>query len=83
MKRKLPQFGFLALALIGALLLAFCILLPIAASVQSPSLGIIGGADGPTVIMVAGHAPLGWVALAAVLLMAVGIIGFVRLRGKR
>ena len=35
-----------------------------------PSIGIIGGADGPTAVFVSGSLPWGWLAAAALAILA-------------
>lgn len=73
---------FLALALLAAAALGAMLILPLAASTRSPSVGIIGGANGPTVILFAGQTWLGWAICAAIVLLTIGIIGFV-LTGRK
>ena len=68
------------IVIIGVILLAFGVA---AETAQNASLGIIGGADGPTVIMVAGSpgAALG-VIIAGILLIVAGIWFFIRRKRK-
>ena len=92
--RKSPwRFVFLAgavlaggwLVLYGGLQLLANTLPVTVSSGEAASLGIIGGADGPTAIFVTGAAVRGFdwdVFLMAVILM-VGIFGFLRLRKCR
>lgn len=80
------RFAFLAAAVIGALELLgsaaawiFCRLAvaPQFAVGEAASIGIIGGADGPTAIFVAGP---GWTSLMLpLLLLIVGVVGYLRL----
>lgn len=91
--RKSPwRFAFLALALYeaykllgllaGRLAMLFFIMDSTAVSAgESASIGIIGGADGPTAIFVTGS-PLmsvGW----AILLLILGITGYILLRNRK
>lgn len=84
--RKSPwRFVFLAAAVIGGLWLAFGQLLPqllmLILTTEAASLGVIGGADGPTAVFVTTSPRENWwdLILAAALLIA-GIAGFLRLR---
>jgi len=82
--RKSPRWLlFLLLAIAALLIIASCVILPLAASMHMPSLGIIGGADGPTAIFVTGHSPLGWIIAAAAVLLVVGVIGLIKTGSKR
>ena len=47
------------------------------------SIGIIGGADGPTVTFVASSPGAGWLFCGLILLLAAGIFLTVRLRKKK
>lgn len=82
--RKSPwRFLFLAAAVYGGLellgnLCAGVLYLLLCAPSRSASLGIIGGADGPTAVFVTTP---GWTRmLLPVLLIVVGILGYLRLR---
>lgn len=85
--RKNPwRFAFLALALVGfwelaggyilMLILRISSVLPMNAS----SVGVIGGADGPTAIFVTSSVQSWFQYVLAVLMIVVGIVGFVKLR---
>ena len=85
--RKSPwRFLFAALAvyggwkLIGGLAAALLYLSLSDPLSQAASVGIIGGADGPTAIFVTTRVPELYHFVIPALLMAVGIWGFVRLR---
>lgn len=53
-----------------------------AAPVEQAGIGVIGGADGPTVIIVSGS-PEGWITLIAVLaLIVVGVVWLIRRKRK-
>ena len=89
-KRKSPwRFVFLLLALaagydlLGSVLAVFLLLRmgdPVGTVSEAASIGIIGGADGPTAVFVTYSAPNYVQLLAAVLLLAVGIVGYCRLK---
>ena len=85
--RKSPgRFAFLALALVGfwelaggyilMLILRISSVLPMNAS----SVGVIGGADGPTAIFFTSSVQSWFQYVLAVLMIVVGIVGFVKLR---
>ena len=85
--RKNPwRFAFLALAIVGfwelaggyilMLILRISTVLPMNAS----SVGVIGGADGPTAIFVTSNVQSWFHYVLAVLMIVVGIVGFVKLR---
>ena len=84
--RKSPwRFGFAALALYGGWELGTRLLgqllywlFQLQTRQESFSVGVIGGADGPTAVFVTRSAWSHWLLPAA--LLAVGIIGFLRLR---
>ncbi len=78
--RKLIRIAALTALILGGLLLAACIVLPLLLpflSASSPSLGIIGGADGPTAIVVATGTGIHWDLLIAAALLTVGIVGLI------
>ena len=81
-KRKRRSWACLGLAIFSAAVLAYryipqwCAILSAKAS-QSASIGVIGGADGPTAIFVTGgYFPSG----TFIVLLVMGIIGFIALR---
>lgn len=81
--RKSPlRFLFLIPAVLGGVWLITRVLNPIifALSVPSSSVGIIGGADGPTSIYITAQSfnPW-WYLLPALLLIAIGVAGFILL----
>ena len=85
--RKSPwRFGFLALALVGFWELAggylTMLVLGITAAFPSKasSIGAIGGADGPTAIFVTSRVQSWFHWVLAVLMIVVGIAGFLKLR---
>lgn len=88
--RKNPwRFGFLALALVGfwelaggyilMLILRISTVLPMNAS----SVGVIGGADGPTAIFVTSSVQSWFQYVLAVLMIVAGIVGFLKLRNPK
>lgn len=89
--RKSPwRFVFLGIAVAAGLwliyygaiqLLGFIILSR--ANPNAASVGIIGGADGPTAIFVTSHAGIDWDLILVLLLVILGIGGFLRLRKCR
>ncbi len=86
--RKSPwRFLFLAAAVFSGLWLAadaafqMAILSSLEANLgQAGSVGIIGGADGPTAVFLTAKVGFDWNLLLMVLLLAAGIFGFLRLR---
>ena len=86
--RKSPwRYVFLALAILSGLWLAWYLGLTMFAQLlanEAASIGIIGGADGPTAVFVTGvHTGIDWdIVLMAGLLIG-GIAGFLRLRRCR
>lgn len=85
--RKSPwRFVFLAAAVLAGLWLGAYIiveavlLVAIGHQVSGGSLGVIGGADGPTAIFVTSSAGFDWDLWIMGLIVVVGIVGFLRLR---
>lgn len=72
----LQVLGYLACWLIGSVLGG------ISFSVPAASVGIIGGADGPTAIFVTGMAKPDWQLILWIVLLVVGITGLRKLRGN-
>ena len=89
--RKSPwRYVFLGAAIVSGLwivaygvtqILGFLILSQ--ANISAASVGIIGGADGPTAIFVTSSVGISWDAVIMVLVLMVGIVGFLRLRRCR
>lgn len=89
--RKSPwRYVFLGAAIVSGLwivaygvtqILGFLILSQ--ANISAASVGIIGGADGPTAIFVTSSVGINWDAVIMVLVLMVGIVGFLRLRRCR
>lgn len=85
--RKSPwRFAFAALAVFGAWQLLgtvagelFMLLFPLVHS-GSGSVGIIGGADGPTAVFLTTNVPQWYHRVIPVLLLSIGVLGFFRLR---
>lgn len=88
--RKSPwRFAFLALAIVGfwelaggylmMLVMGFTASLPTKAS----SVGVIGGADGPTAIFVTSSVQSWFHYTLAILMLVVGIVGFVKLHNPK
>lgn len=76
------RFLFLGLIVLGGLellgnLAAWGIVMSMQMAPAGASVGVIGGADGPTAVFVTGP---GWIWLLRVLSVAVGITGYLRLR---
>ena len=82
MKHKFLRLASLAAIIVGLLLLMICFVLPLIFSMQSPSLGIIGGADGPTAIVVVTRSGLQWDVLIASSLLIGGTVGLIWTRKK-
>lgn len=90
-KKKNPwRFAFLAMAAVGACeilgnLAAWFLYLflpdPILTTSEAASIGIIGGADGPTAVFVATPGWTHW--LVPALLLIIGIFGFIRLSRRK
>ena len=72
----LQLLGFVACWLIGSVLGG------ISFSVPAASVGIIGGADGPTANFVTGMAKPDWQLILWIVLLVVGITGLRKLRGN-
>lgn len=72
----LQLLGFVACWLIGSVLGG------ISFSVPAVSVGIIGGADGPTAIFVTGMAKPDWQLILWIVLLVIGITGLRKLRGN-
>ncbi len=84
MKRRVLRILFLVLTILGIAVLVIGGISVLSAVLHSrASIGIIGGADGPTAIFVASRSGFLDLAAASVLLIAVGLIGFLCLRGRR
>lgn len=83
MKYKFLRLASCLAVIAGLLLAVSCFVLPLIFSAQSSSLGIIGGADGPTAIVVATRSGLQWDLLLAGLLLIGGTIGLILTRRKR
>ena len=88
--RKSPgRFAFLALALVGFWELAggylMMLVLGITASfpTKASSVGVIGGADGPTAIFVTSNVQSWFHYALAILMLVVGIVGFVKLHNPK
>ena len=85
-KRKLLRIASLAALTVGILMLAACIILPLLLtnfSATSPSLGIIGGADSPTMIVVATTTGIDWDIVIGILLTIVGTVGLIAARRQK
>ena len=89
-KSKSPwRFAFLALALVGLWELAggylMMLILGITASFpgKASSIGVIGGADGPTAIFVTSSVQSWFRYALAILMILIGIVGFVKLRNLK
>ena len=85
--RKSPwRFAFLALALVGFWELAggylMMLILGITASfpTKASTVGVIGGADGPTAIFVTSSVQSWFQYALAILMLVVGVVGFMKLR---
>lgn len=86
-QKKSPlRFAFLAMAAVGvyeilgnlaARFLYLAMPDPFLTAAESASIGIIGGADGPTAVFVATPGWTHWI--VPVLLLVIGIFGFIRL----
>ena len=91
--RKSPwRFLFLAAAIFGGVEVLSCLAAwilylsmgdPLFTGVNAASIGIIGGSDGPTAIFVTTAVPQWTEVLIPVLLLILGICGFLRLRKCR
>ena len=88
--RKSPRrFAFLALALVGFWELAggylMMLILGITASfpTKASTVGVIGGADGPTAIFVTSSVQSWFQYVLAIAMIVVGIAGFVKLRNPK
>ena len=88
--RKSPwRFGFMALAvygtweLLGSLIAGLAMLLFTISHSEASSVGVIGGADGPTAIFLTTRVPEWYHYGVPVVLIVVGIWGFLRLRKCR
>lgn len=84
-KRKLLRIVSLAALTIGILTLTAAAILPLLLTnftVFSPSVGIIGGADGPTAIVVATTTGIDWDIVIGLLLAVAGIVGLAATRKK-
>lgn len=88
--RKSPwRFGFLALALVGLWELVggylMMLILGIGASfpAKASSVGVIGGADGPTAIFVTSSVQSWFRYVLAAGMIVIGLVGFFRLRNPK
>ena len=88
--RKSPwRFAFLALALVGFWELAggylMMLILGITASfpTKASTVGVIGGADGPTAIFVTSSVQSWFHYALAILMLVVGVVGFMKLRNPK
>lgn len=91
-KKNPLQFVFAVIAALGALgLISYLacwlignVLGGISFNLPASSIGIIGGADGPTAVFVTAATGLVWEPVLCVVMLVVGFIGFRRLnRGKQ
>ena len=85
-KRKLLRIASFAVLTVGILTLAAAIVLPLLLpllSASSPSLGIIGGADGPTMIVVATTTGIDWDIVIGILLTIVGTVGLIAAKRQK
>lgn len=84
--RKSPwRFAFLAIAVLSGVWLAFYAAVQVFAQYlisagEQADIGIIGGADGPTAIMVATSSGTDWDLIIVAAVMIIGIAGYIRLR---
>ncbi len=86
--RKSPwRYVFLGTAIVSGLWLAVYgitqilgFLILSRADIDAASVGIIGGADGPTAIFVTSRIGIDWDLVIVILLLILGIVGFLRLR---
>ena len=84
-KRKLLRVLSFAALTVGLLTLAAGTILPLLLTnftAFSPSVGIIGGADGPTAIVVATTTGIAWELIIGLVLAAAGIVGLAATRKK-
>ena len=86
--RKIPwRFAFLAVAVVSGGWLAFWGILQLLAlrslNTDALSLGIIGGADGPTAIFVTTQVGFHWELAVMAALLVAGIAGFLWLSRKK
>ncbi len=91
-KKRLWQFAFGALSLVSGLNLlgnlAAWVIADVLGGISFPvkkaaTIGIIGGADGPTAIFVTAAAAPVWQQLLWLLLLAVGICGYRHFRNRK
>lgn len=86
--RKSPwRFVFLGAAVVSGLwvvvygvMQAFGLWILSQANLDAASVGIIGGADGPTAIFVTSKVGIDWDLVIMILLLILGLVGFLRLR---
>lgn len=77
------RFAFLAIAILAAIWLIVVILVPKLFAYRY-SVGIIGGADGPTAIYVTTESPPLWLyIICAVALVVIGIVGYIRMGHRK
>lgn len=82
------RWGCLVVAIIGALSLLWQGVIMVLAYTltrnEAASIGIIGGADGPTAIFVATNpAPIGYTIIVSLILLVLGVVGFYLLGHKK
>lgn len=86
--RNLWRWVCLVVAIVGALSLlwqgGFMVLTYMLTRNEAASIGIIGGADGPTAIFVATNlAPIGYSIIVPLILLILGFVGFYLLGHKK
>jgi len=74
-KRKTRRTAFIALSFASLIILMINVCLIFYKNYEMNSIGIIGGADGPTAIFISGHMPQEVMIIFALLLLAVSAIG--------
>ena len=87
--RKSPwRFAFLAVAVLSGAWLAFYAAVQFLAqnlisAGEQAGIGIIGGADGPTAIVVAASSGIDWDLIIVAAALIIGVVGYIRLRRCR